>query len=142
MLFNTDVSAYRAKYPAKHEFLPSFKIFGPGRIALRSDSFCRSPRTTGYSTTHQGRYSGRVAALGTAYNFLGGGESDALGVRDNRLMLGLSYSSMDMARDMRRSTPGGGREVRRPCPWQKSSSDCATFAGWKVKKVGISFLHK
>lgn len=75
-------------------------------------------------------YSGtQSAASPVAYTFLGGGDSDALGVSESRRMLGLSYSSMDMARDMRRSTPGGGREVSSPWPWQKSRRDWATLAG-------------
>ena len=50
------------------------------------------------------------------YIFLNGGDSDTLGVRESRLMFGLSYSSMDIARDILRSTPGGGREVSWLCP--------------------------
>lgn len=75
-------------------------------------------------------YSGtQSAASPVTYTFLGGGDSDILGVSESRRMLGLSYSSIDMARDMRRSTPGGGREVSSPWPWQKSRRDWATLAG-------------
>lgn len=74
-------------------------------------------------------------SVSVTYIFLPAAESAALGVSERRRMLGLSYSSIDMARDMRRSTPGGGREVSIPWPWQKSSSDWATFAGWNGKNI-------
>ncbi|CAH2215707.1 jg6130 [Pararge aegeria aegeria] len=69
-------------------------------------------------------------AMARPYSFLGRGVSETCGVRDRRRMFGLSYSSIDMARDIRRSTPGGGSDVSWLWPWQNRSRDCATLAGW------------
>lgn len=57
-------------------------------------------------------------------------------------MLGLSYSSMLIALDMRLSIPGRERDVNNPCPWQNSSKLCDTFAGCKIYKNSYFYCRK